>query len=229
MPFDKTLKDKIRAGRMAGYHTLVYLLGLALLAWGFDNLAGFFSNPVRAGLAIIAVTQVLIHIGVILRMPPQPEREWPADLEHWHYGLAELIAILAAFGDRRNVLTWAENPPLRWVGLGVLLLGAVYAIWTNLTWVNHERRATDRACDNPVLLCEGPYRWTRYPTLLVLIFYSLGFGLAFRSWTGLIFLIVLIGTIIRRINLWEKMYAARYKQVWALRCQTSKRLIPFLY
>jgi protein-S-isoprenylcysteine O-methyltransferase Ste14 len=229
MPFYKTLKGKIRAGRMAGYHTLVYLLGLALLAWGFDDLAGFFSTPVRVGVAIIAVTQALIHIWILLRMSPQPEREWPAGQEHWHYGLAELIAILAAFGDRRNILTWVENPPLRWAGLGILLLGAVYAIWTNLTWVNHQCREAEQACDNPVLLSEGPYRWTRYPTLLVLIFYSLGFVLAFRSWTGLAFLIALIGIILRRIHLWEKMYAARYKQVWAVHRQTSKRIIPFLY
>jgi protein-S-isoprenylcysteine O-methyltransferase Ste14 len=114
-------------------------------------------------------------------------------------------------------------------GLGVFWLGASYAIWANLTWVNHLRREAERAADNPVLLSEGPYRWTRYPSLLVLVFYSLGFALAFRSWVGLALLVPLIGIIIRRINMWEKMYAVRHKQVWGLRCQTSKRILPFLY
>ncbi|RPH61840.1 MAG: hypothetical protein EHM81_03415 [Chloroflexi bacterium] len=225
----KILKQKFRVGRMAGFFTLVYMLGLALLAWGVDDLAGFVSNPVRAAFAVIAIAQALFHIWIILRMPPQPKFELPPDQEHWHYGLAELIAILAAFGDRRNILTWSDSPSLRWVGLGVLLLGASYAIWANLTWVDHLRREAEQACDNPVLLSAGPFRWTRYPSLLVLIFCGLGFALSFRSWTGLVFLVALIGIIIRRINLWEKMYAQRYQHAWALRCQASKRILPFLY
>lgn len=205
------------------------MLGLPLLAWGMDDMAGFFSNPVRAGLALVAVTQALFHAWLVLRIPERPEREQQHDLEHWHFSLLELLFIVAAFGDRRNILTWSEIPTLRWVGLGVYLLAVICSTWANLTWVNHLREKADAAYNNPVLLSKGPFQWVRYPTLFVIIFYGLGFALAYRSWVGLIFMIPLIGIIIRRMNLWEEENAIRYPKVWALRCQSSKRIIPFLF
>lgn len=208
---------------------LFIMLGLALLAWGLDDLAGFLSNPVRAMFATLVVFQTLFHGWLLLRMPPQPEHEHQFDLEHWHYSVAELTFILAAFGDRRDILTWAENPAIRWLGLGIYLIGSALSTWANLTWVNYLRRETGSALDDAVLIAEGPYRWIRYPNLLILFFYSLGFSLAFRSWVGLVFLIPLVWMLSRRITEWEKRYAVRYNKIWALRCHVSKRVIPFIY
>jgi protein-S-isoprenylcysteine O-methyltransferase Ste14 len=223
----KILKSKFWRAAWAFFGRTYIMLGLALLGWGVDNLAGFFANPVRAGLALIVLANAAFLGWLIYHLPDQPGQEH--DLEHWHYSLAEGIYILCAFGDRREVLVWAENPPLRWIGLGLYLLAAVYAAWTDLTWLNHLRQEAGRAADNPVFLTDGPYRWTRYPTLLALIVYSLGFVLAFRSWTGFIFLFPLIGTTLRRIHLRDQDYAARYPQAWVERSQTSKRILPFLF
>jgi protein-S-isoprenylcysteine O-methyltransferase Ste14 len=227
MTFSEFLKTKLWPALWSSFSRAFVMLGLAWLAWGLDNLAGFFSNPVRASLAAIAIAQALILGWIIYRMPERPHQ--PHDPEHWHYSLSELVFILSAFGDRRNVLTWAENPSLRWVGLGVYLLAAVYTLWANLAWLNHLLREAERACEHPVLLTEGPFKWTRYPTLLGLTFFSLGFALAFRSWVGLVLLIPLTYIILRRVSLWDQMYAERYKSIWVVRSQTSKRLIPFLY
>jgi protein-S-isoprenylcysteine O-methyltransferase Ste14 len=118
---------------------------------------------------------------------------------------------------------------LRWLGLGVYLLAALYSLWASLTWVNHLRREAESALDDPVLLSEGPYRWTRYPSLLALMLYSFGFALAFRSWLGLALMVPLIYISLRRIGILEKTYAERYQRVWAVRCQASWRIIPFVY
>jgi protein-S-isoprenylcysteine O-methyltransferase Ste14 len=227
MSFGEFIKNKLWPAIWGGFSRAFIMLGLALLAWGVDDLVGFFSNPVRTGIAALALIQALLTGWMIYQMPERPHQAH--DPEHWHYSLSELIFILSAFGDRRNVLIWTENPALRWVGLGLYLLAAVYSAWANLTWLNHLRREAERACDHPVLLTEGPFKWIRYPSLLGLIFYSLGFALAFRSWVGLFFLIPLTILILRRVNLWDQTYAARYKHLWALRSQNSKRLIPFLY
>jgi protein-S-isoprenylcysteine O-methyltransferase Ste14 len=226
---DKISISKLQAGRRTGFFTLVYMLVLALLAWGVDDFAGFLVHPVRIGLIVVALTHALFHGRIARYLPIRPNREQQHDPEHWHYSLAELISILAAFGDRRNILTWAENPSLRWVGLGIFLLGSIYATWANLTWINHLLHEAERAYDSSVLLSKGPFRWTRYPSLLSLFFCSLGFTLAFRSWMGLALIVPLIYIIIRRINQWEKIYAECYGRDWALRCQASKRIIPFLY
>jgi protein-S-isoprenylcysteine O-methyltransferase Ste14 len=227
MSFDEILKSRFWPAAWGCFGRAFIMLGLALLAWGVDDLAGFFANPVRAGIAVIVLISSLLLGWMIYRLPVDPKHGH--DLEHWHYSLSELVFILSAFGDRRNVLAWAENPTLRWVGVGIYLSAIVYSVWANLTWVSHLQRDTGQAADNPVLLAEGPFQWTRYPTLLALILYSLGFALAFRSWPGLVFMVPLIYISLRRVNIWEKTYAERYKQVWAVRCQTSKRVIPFLY
>ncbi|RPH61446.1 MAG: hypothetical protein EHM81_04235 [Chloroflexi bacterium] len=229
MSLGKLFKNRIWQIAWQLFSRLFILIGLAWLAWGLDDFGGFLSNPVRLAYVTLIVAQTLFIGWLLLRIPPNPDHEQHRDLEHWHYSLVELIYILSAFGDRRNILAWVENPALRWAGLGIYLLGMIYAAWANITWVNHLRREGGSALDNAVLLTEGPYRWVRYPSLLMLAFYGLGFALAFRSWTGLAIFVPLLVTIARRASLWDKDYAARYKKAWDLRARESKRIIPFLY
>jgi protein-S-isoprenylcysteine O-methyltransferase Ste14 len=205
------------------------LLLLPLLAWGVDDLPGFFSNQVRITFAIIVMMQALITAWMVYITPPQPKHEHPLDLTHWQIDMYHFVFILAAFGDRRNILVWSENPPLRWVGLGIYLIGTMLSIWANLTWVNHLRREIGRAYVDPALLVDGPFKFIRHPGLLSLFIYSLGFSLAFRSWVGLVLLVPLAAGFIHRINNMEKDFAEQYKDIWYLRRHTSKRLFPFLY
>jgi protein-S-isoprenylcysteine O-methyltransferase Ste14 len=211
------------------FSRLFIMLGLALLGWGIDDLKGFIANPVRATFLVIVLLQALLQNWMLLGAPPQPEQEHQIDLEHWQYSMVELIFILAAFGDRRNILTWGDNPAMRWVGLGIYLLGSSLATWASLTWLNHLRRAGWQEYENSALLTEGPFHWIRYPNLPVLFFYGFGFALAFRSWTGLAFVVPLIWMLLRRANEWDHQNAERHPKIWALRCQESKRIIPFLY
>ncbi len=99
------------------------LVGLPLLAWGLADTAGFFAEPARAGYAAVCIGQALVLAWLLYVTPPQPPTERHHDLPEWHGHVYEVILILAAYGDRREVLTWAENPALRWVGVGIALLG----------------------------------------------------------------------------------------------------------
>ncbi len=82
---------------------------------------------------------------------------------------------------------------------------------------------------HPVLLFEGPFKQIRYPFMVHLVFYCLGFSILFRSWIGVVLIIPLIGGIINRINNLEKIFEVQYKSIWPLRRHTSKRIIPYLY
>lgn len=229
MSLHKILKSRIWPAAWQIFVRFYALLILPLLAWGVDDLPGFFSNQVRMTFAIIVMLQALIGAWLVYILPPQPKHEHPIDLAHWQIDMYHVIFLVAAFGDRRNILAWAENPPVRWAGLGVYLAGAVLSVWANRTWVNHLRRETGRVQVDPALLLEGPYKFIRHPGLLCLIIYCLGFALAFRSWAGLALLIPLIAGFIHRIKNMEMDFAEQYKQVWSLRRHTSKRLFPFLY
>lgn len=225
--FLEYLKAQLWPAIWSAFGRTFVLLGLALLGWGLDDLTGFFAHPARAGLAALALASGLFLGWLRYRTPPQPNQ--PHEPEHWHYSLSELVFILAAFGDRRNVLTWAENPSLRWVGLAIYLLAALYFAWANLTWVTHLRRELENSLEVPALLTSGPYRWTRYPTLLGLFLLTSGATLVFRSWVGLVFLLPLLWVIFRRAQIWDEALIRDYKQNGVTRCQTSKRVIPFVY
>jgi protein-S-isoprenylcysteine O-methyltransferase Ste14 len=227
--FEKIFKSKPWAAANQLFSTSFIYLGLVLLAWGLNDVKGFLSNPVRTAFVVVVIVQAGILAWLVYITPPHPEHEHHFDLARWHSYMFETIFVLATFGDRRNILTWQENMPLRWLGLGIYLVGLSLAMWANITWVNHLRREGELASAHPVLLFEGPFAQIRFPTMLALAIYCLGFAIMFRSWLGLVLMLPLIGGIINRINNMEKVFAIEYKKNWPLRRHTSKRLIPHLY
>jgi protein-S-isoprenylcysteine O-methyltransferase Ste14 len=205
------------------------MIGLPLLGWGLDDVAGFFASPVRVSFVVVATAQALINAWLIYgtRLPPQQDDRF--EPYHSFFDIVELIFFLVAFSTRRNIMTWDAGWALGLVGLGIYLIGSSLSIWSNSTWVNHLRRGGERACSDPALLREGPFRWIRYPGLLCLGFYGLGFSIMFQSWLGLILMIPLMSIVTRRVKILEKENAEQYPKVWPERGRTSKRIIPFVY
>lgn len=229
MPNDLMLISRIWSAIWQFFVRLYAFLLLPLLAWGVDDLASFFSNQIRTTFAILVILQALLGAWLAGSMPPRPNGEHPPDFTHWQIDMYHFIFILAAYGDRRNVLTWAENPAVQWTGLGIYLAGVLISYWATFTVISHLRHEETLVHVEPALLEDGPYKFIRHPGLLCLIIYSLGFALAFRSWTGLVLLIPLIAGFMHRIKNTEKDLAERYTQFWAVRRHTSNRLFPFLY
>jgi protein-S-isoprenylcysteine O-methyltransferase Ste14 len=205
------------------------LIGLPLLGWGLDDVTGFFADPVRASFVVVATVLALINAWLIYGkpLPPQPHDRF--EPYHSFFDIVEMIFFLAAFGARRDILTWNAGPLVGWVGLGIYLAGSGLSIWSNFIWVSHLRREGERACGSPALLCEGPFHWIRYPGLLCIFFYGLGFSIMFQSWLGLALMIPLMSIVIRRVKILEQENAAEYPKDWPARCQTSTRLVPFIY
>ena len=229
MSLNKILESRVWPAAWQVFVRLYAMLLLPLLAWGVNDLRNFFSHPVRRTFAVIVLLQALIGAWLVYITPPQPEYENPTDLTHWQIGMYHVIFLVAAFGDRRNVLAWAENLPVRWSGLGIYVVGVALSVWAARTWIDHLRNETGRTLVEPALLLDGPYKFIRHPGLLCLIIYCLGFTLTFRSWIGLVLLIPLTAGFLHRIKNMERDLAVQYKQVWSLRRHTSKRLFPFLY
>ena len=177
---------------------LFIMAGLPLLAWGLDDLAGFFANPVRAGFVILGGLLALALATLVYLTPSRPEPESPARPAHLHADLFELIFILSAYGDRRAVLVWEENLALRWAGLAIFALGVTVSIWANAVWVASLSKDPTQAHADSARLKGGPYRWISHPALLALLLYSLGAALIFRSWVGLVILVPLVGLVLRR-------------------------------
>jgi protein-S-isoprenylcysteine O-methyltransferase Ste14 len=205
------------------------LLGLPLLAWGGGDLARFFSHPARAAYAAAVGLHALILACQVYFAPYEPAHHGYDGLPKWQSYMFELTLIIAAYSDARSALTWDENAALRWVGLGVYLLGSALSLWSNQAWTLRLRSMGAEAAGHSSLLTSGPFRWIRHPYLLTLFFYCTGVSLLYRSWLGLVLLVPLTAAVINRINHLERELARDYGRAWMLRCQTSKRILPFLY
>jgi protein-S-isoprenylcysteine O-methyltransferase Ste14 len=229
MTFTTILESRIWPAAWQIFVRFYAMLFLPLLAWGVSDLRTFFSHPVRVTFAVIVLLQALIGAWLVYIMPPQPKYEHPIDLTHWQIDMYHVVFLLAAYGDRRNILAWTENLPVRWIGLGIYLVGMALSVWATCTWIDHLRQETGRVQSDPALLFDGPFKYIRHPGYLCLIIYCLGFSLAFRSWAGLALLIPLAAGFMYRIRNEERDLAGQHKQVWPLRRRTSKRLFPFLY
>jgi protein-S-isoprenylcysteine O-methyltransferase Ste14 len=229
MTLDHILKSRLWPAAWQVFVRTYAALLLPLLAWGMGDLSGFFANQIRTAYAIIIMLQALVGACLVYIMPPQPKHVESIDLTHWQIDMYHVVFLLAAYGDRRSVWVWEENPPLRWLGLGIYLIGAMLSVWVSLTLISRLRNTSGHTYVDPALLFDGPYKYIRHPELLCLIIYSLGFALVFRSWAGLVLLAPLTAGFIHRINNAEKDFAEQYKKIWPLRRRTSKRLFPFLY
>jgi hypothetical protein len=132
MSFNKILVSKFWPVTRQVFVIFYAFLILPLIAWGVDDLTGFFFNQIRMTFAFIVVLQAFIGAWLVFITPPQPKHEQPVDLAHWQIDMYHVVFILAAYSDRRNVIAWAENLPLQWLGLGIYLAGVALSVWANL-------------------------------------------------------------------------------------------------
>jgi hypothetical protein len=102
-------------------------LGLPLLAWGLGSTAGFFSDPLRTSFAVVVIVQALIYAWLDYCAPPHSTGEHVHEFASLHAILFEMIFVVPAYSDSRNSATWNENMLLRWLGLGIYVIGATLA------------------------------------------------------------------------------------------------------
>ncbi len=211
----------------------IIYLGLPLLGWGVQDIPGFFAHPTRLAYTALVAAHALLGAWLVYRFPspkakaPNVKRaEPPVLLARWHAYLFETIAVLAAYGDPRNVLVMDESATVRWLGLGLFATGAALMNWAMYIQALHLSALPVAA---PELLDAGPYRHLRHPNYLAALFYCLGFALLFRSWLGVGLMLAQVAAVIHRIENEEELLARRHGAVWAERARTSWKLIPYLY
>ena len=137
----------------------------SLIAWGLDDLAGFFADPVRVAIAMIVLVLASVQAWMAYVTPPEPKEFIVLNLVphrlKWHSTLFEIILILAAFGDRARYLN-LERKPTCTVDRG----GDIFGGGDNFpsgpvsSWASHLRREDVSAVDSPVLLYKGPFDGT---------------------------------------------------------------------
>jgi protein-S-isoprenylcysteine O-methyltransferase Ste14 len=199
---------------------------LAVLGWG--GAAAFFAHPalVALGVACAVMVAAAFFAGGNISSGEREDRgnRWVLAA----FGIIGLLgAWLPAYSDRKNF--WIiDGDAVRWLGVALFAVGGSLRLWPVYVLGN---RFSGLVAIQPghTLVTDGIYRVIRNPSYLGMLLNSLGWGLAFRSWIGVILTAATLVPLVARINAEERLLRSQFGEEYdAYRARTS-RLIPRIY
>jgi protein-S-isoprenylcysteine O-methyltransferase Ste14 len=201
-------------------------VGLAVLGRG--GLVAFFSLPALIALVVVLLVMVGASLFTGGNLSPGVREDRS---NRWVIVAFALIGILdaylPAYSDRREFWT-IDGDTIRWLGVVLFAGGGALRIWPVFVL---GRRFSGLVAIQPghTLVTSGVYGVIRHPSYLGFLVGSLGWGLAFRSWVGVLFTALLIPPLIVRIRAEERLLRTHFGEEYTIYCGRTARLIPGLY
>ena len=200
--------------------------GLAI--WGSGGWSAFFSVPAR-----LAVTLVNVGLTVVgffssgnLSAGQREDRS-----NRWvliPFGIIGLAsAFLPAYTERVGLWT-LDGDALRWTGVAVYAIGGVLRMYP--VFVLGDRFSGLVAIqEGHTLVTTGIYATIRNPSYLGLILMLLGWGLVFRSGVGILLAVLILISLIPRMDSEEKLLLSQFGDEYEAYRKRTWRLIPCVY
>jgi protein-S-isoprenylcysteine O-methyltransferase Ste14 len=205
--------------------SLAYL-GLAVL--GLGGLAVFFSHPalIAVAIATFLLTGVALFSGGNLSPGEREDRanRWVLIV----FGLIGILdASLPAYTDRKEFWT-VDGEAIRWPGVALFAGGGALRLWPVFVL---GRRFSGLVAIQPghTLVTDGVFSAIRNPSYLGLLIMTFGWGLAFRSWVGVLITALLIPPLVARIRAEERLLRSQFGDAYDAYCSRTSRLVPRVY
>jgi protein-S-isoprenylcysteine O-methyltransferase Ste14 len=218
------------------FSTILTYLGISLVGWGVDDLAGFFSQAQRAGYMLVVI---LFGLAIGFQAIDAPEgisgskgqdnkRVKRQTILGSFMTLSFFVLLfLLPMADRHDFGTIPQNPLVRWLGLVLCGVGYSLIFWSGLA-LGRMYSADVTIQKDHQLITTGPYHYIRHPRYLGLILAGLGIAGLFRSWLGLVILLPLVAILLLRIMDEERLMQQEFGAAWQTYCARTWRLIPFI-
>jgi len=205
--------------------TALYLW-LPILGWG--GLAPFLSHP--ALVAVASTTLVLSCVSYFSRgnvstgVREDRGNRWVIAV----FGVIGLLGgYLPALADRRGF--WAiDGDAVRWAGVALFAAGGALRFWPVFV-LGHRFSGLVAIQPGHTLVTRGVYGVIRNPSYLGLLVNSLGWGLAFNSWVGVLLTALTVPPLVARIRAEERLLLAHFGDEYAEYRARTSRLIPGIY
>jgi protein-S-isoprenylcysteine O-methyltransferase Ste14 len=199
---------------------------LAILGWG--GAAALFAHPALVGMAVLnlALAALAGFSEGGLRAGAQEDRS-----NRWVLSAFTLLTVLdcylAARTDRMDVLTFGGEG-VRWAGVAVTLAGGVLRLWPVFVL---GQRFSGLVAIQPghTLVTSGIYRLIRHPSYLGMLISTLGWGMAFRSWVGVLFTLLFIPPLLARIRAEERLLGSHFGAGYEAYRARTWRLLPGIF
>jgi protein-S-isoprenylcysteine O-methyltransferase Ste14 len=215
---------------------LIYL-GISLLGWGLDDLAGYFSLPPRLCYGLV-VGLFGLAIGIQaygstegIRGGRGEESKFVFRQRVVRVGL--VLSLYTAlffipFFDRRAIGVFNHASIARWLGVGFAALGYALVFWSGLA-LGKQYSADVTIQEGHQLITNSIYHFVRHPRYAWVLALAVGVSCVFRSWIGLSASVFFLGVILYRIRDEEAVLHNEFGLQWEVYCERSWRLIPYLY
>lgn len=208
-------------------------VGLALLGWGIDDFAGFVSHPARM---ILLVVLGITSVVFAWFMPKNSFSDGTKDklvmkqkIPVFLIGTAFIsMSLLEPYCDRRDLWLLASGDTVRYVGLAIFLVGAIFCSWGPL-YLGKQFSWNVTVQEDHQLVTGGPFSLMRHPRYFGIITWSLGAALIYRSLIGAILTVFVCAMLMWRIADEEILMRQEFGQQWEQYCKRTKRLIPLVY
>jgi protein-S-isoprenylcysteine O-methyltransferase Ste14 len=201
-----------------------FALAITLLG-GWNS---FFGHPSLSALTI--ATLVLMFIApfgnVNLSSGEKEDRG-----NRWVFTAFGVVALTSAlvppYADRIGLWT-IDGETTRWIGVIVYSLGGALRLWPVFVL---GRRFSGLVAIQPghALETRGIYTVVRNPSYLGMIINMMGWGLAFRGWSGVAIALLLLVPLIPRIHSEERLLRAHFGAEYDAYVARTWRLVPGIY
>jgi protein-S-isoprenylcysteine O-methyltransferase Ste14 len=217
--------------------TLLIYLGVTLLGWGLDDLAGYLSLPPRlwyavtVGLFSLAVGIQAYGSTAGIRGGKGEESKFVFRQRVVRIGL--VLSLYTAlffipFCDRRGIATFNDVGIVRWLGVGLSAIGYALVFWSGLAL--GKQYSADLTIQSGHRLITGSiYQFIRHPRYLGVMALSVGISCVFCSLIGMAASVLFLAVIQFRIRYEEAVMLKEFGAEWGTYCKRSWRLIPYIY
>lgn len=211
---------------VTGVVVAVVQFGIAILSFG--GWSSFFSH--RALIALLSVTIGLMAVasfsGGNLSSGQEEDRG-----NRWVLGAFTGLALLSAFvppyTDRIGLWT-IDGEMTRWIGVAVYGFGGALRLWPVFVLGNRFSGLVAIQPDH-TLATHGIYSLVRNPSYVGMFMNMLGWGLAFRGWSGVFIAGLLLVPLVARIRAEERLLRAHFGKEYEAYCAHTWRLFPGVY
>ncbi|HTC09267.1 MAG TPA: isoprenylcysteine carboxylmethyltransferase family protein [Acetobacteraceae bacterium] len=205
--------------------TAIYL-GVAIVCRGGVN--AFFAEPTLVAVAIATLIAAMAapFIGGNLSPGVREDRgnRWVLPV----FGLLGVLeAVLPPWADRAGV--WPlDGASVRWLGALLYAVGIVVRLWP--VYVLGDRFSGLVAIQpGHSLVTTGIYSVVRNPSYLGLVVATLGWGMAFNTWVGVLLAAALLPPLVARMRAEERLLREQFGEEYATYCAGTWRLMPFVF
>jgi protein-S-isoprenylcysteine O-methyltransferase Ste14 len=205
---------------------------LPITGWGLNDASGFFSNPFRLSyIAMMALLSLLVVIFVPEEGRSRGRGKDPVKRHVISLLLMQVLSLSAVIAlpwfDHKGIVVMNESSMIRIAGLLLAFFGFLLMNWSVI--VLEKQFSTDITIqENHKLITRGPYRFVRHPRYLGIILFFSGISLVFRSWIGLVTVLLMLFVHLWRIADEEKLMRQEFGEEWEKYKQKTKVIFPFI-